>query len=258
MIKVSHLTKKYGELTAADDLSFEVQAGEVLGLIGPNGAGKTTTLRCMVGIIHATEGSTHIAGNDIRLDPIAAKREVAFVPDDPQFFDHLTVEEHLHFMARMYNVEDADERREALLRRLEILEKRGDLPDQLSRGMRQKLAIACALIHRPNAMLFDEPLSGLDPSARRRMQDTILAEANRGGAVIISSHQLQLVEELCGRVLLMDKGRIQYIGSIEKIGEQHPELKGGGLEEAFMALTDQEEKEGSYLPEAQGEEKVNP
>lgn len=252
MIRVSSLVKQYGELTAVDDLSFAVEPGQVLGLVGPNGAGKTSTLRCIAGIIHPTDGAVHIAGHNVQLDPMPAKRELAFVPDDPQFFNYLTVEEHLHFTARVYNTEDVDERAPLLLERLEILDKRGVLPDQLSRGMRQKLAIACALLHRPKAMLFDEPLSGLDPGARRRMKDTILAEAREGAAVIISSHQLQLVEELCDRILMMRKGVSVALGSLEEILEGRPELAGMGLERIFLELTGEPEEPETVAEDGAG------
>ena len=145
MIRVKILTKQYGDFTAVDNLSFEVWPGVIMGLLGPNGAGKTTTLRSVTGIIPPTSGSVTIAGHDLKKDPVAAERELAFIPDDPQFFEHLTVSEHLAFMARLYNVEDGDEHGAALLQRLEIDDKRDKLPSQLSRGMRQKLAIACAL-----------------------------------------------------------------------------------------------------------------
>jgi ABC-2 type transport system ATP-binding protein len=237
MIRVDSLVKRYGDLTAVDRLTFEVAPGEVLGLVGHNGAGKTSTLRCVAGIMHPTEGSVHVAGHNVRLDPLPAKRALAFVPDDPQFFDYLTVEEHLHFTARLYNTLDVEERAPLLLDRMELHDKRANLPDQLSRGMRQKLAIACALLHRPRAMLFDEPLSGLDPGARRRMKDTILAEARAGAAVILSSHQLQLVEELCDRILVMRGGRAVALGSMDQIMADRPELSGQGLESVFLALT---------------------
>jgi ABC-2 type transport system ATP-binding protein len=237
MIEVRNLTKRYGTLTAVADLSFEAGAGEIVGLVGPNGAGKTTTLRCITGIIPATSGTVTIAGHSLQQDPVAAKREVAFVPDEPEFFEHLTVDEHLRFTARLYNVADADARADALLSRLEIGDKRRDLPAQLSRGMRQKLAIACALLHRPRALLFDEPLTGLDPAGIRKMKATIRQVAEAGTAVVLSSHLLHLVEELASRILVMAGGRIVASGSIADIVASRPELVGKGLEDVFLALT---------------------
>jgi ABC-2 type transport system ATP-binding protein len=237
MIEVRNLTKRYGDLTAVDGLSFDARAGEIVGLVGPNGAGKTTTLRCVTGIIPVTSGTVAIAGHSLQQEPVAAKREVAFVPDEPEFFEHLTVDEHLQFTARLYNVADANARAGELLSRLEIADKRRDLPDQLSRGMRQKLAIACALLHRPRALLFDEPLTGLDPAGIRRMKATIRQVAEAGTAVLLSSHLLHLVEELASRILVMSHGRIVASGSIADIVASRPELEGKGLEDVFLALT---------------------
>ncbi len=244
MIRVQKLTKRYGDFTAVDDLSFEAEPGVILGLLGPNGAGKTTTLRCVTGIIPPTSGSVHIAGHDLRKEPVAAKRELAFIPDDPQFFEHLTVTEHLEFIARLYGVEDAAERGAGLLERLELEDKRGQLPSQLSRGMRQKLAIACALLHSPKVLLLDEPLTGLDPRGMRRMKATLKAEAEAGATIVLSSHLLGLVEELASCVLILADGRLVSFGPIEEIGAHRPELEGQGLEEIFLALTGTAEPDG--------------
>jgi ABC-2 type transport system ATP-binding protein len=237
MIRVSKLVKRYGDFTAVHDLSFSVEPGEVLGLVGPNGAGKTSTLRSLVGIIPITSGRVELAGHDLTNDPVAAKSEVAFVPDDPQFFEQLTVREHLQFIARLYGVPDVATRGAALLERLELTERRDKIPAQLSRGMRQKLAIACALLHRPKVLLFDEPLTGLDPAGIRRMKETLKHEAESGAAVILSSHLLHLVEELAHRILVLCEGRSIAVGSIEHVTASRPELEGLGLEEVFLALT---------------------
>lgn len=237
MIEVQGLTKYYGDLAAVTDLPFSARAGEVLGLIGPNGAGKTTTLRSIVGIINPTAGSIRIAGHDLSQDSLAAKRVVAFIPDDPKLFDHLTVEEHLRFVGRIYEVADVHSRIDVLLEELDLLEKRHVLPDELSRGMKQKLAIACGLIHRPKAILFDEPMTGLDPAGIRRMKSTISALAANGAAVILSSHLLHLVEELCTNILVIQMGRKVAAGSLSEILASKPELEGQGLEDVFLALT---------------------
>src|SRR5690606_28228662 len=172
MIEASGLSRSYGDFTAVRDLTFAVQPGEVVGLVGPNGAGKTTTLRCLVGIIRPTAGTVRIAGHDLMADALSAKAQLAFIPDEPHLFPHLTVAEHLQFAGRIYGVSDADERGAALLEELELTDRRDSLPDEVSRGMKQKLAIACGLLHRPGALLLDEPLTGLDPGAIRRMKRT--------------------------------------------------------------------------------------
>jgi ABC-2 type transport system ATP-binding protein len=237
VISVRGLTKRYGDFTAVDALSFEVQAGVILGLLGPNGAGKTTTLRSITGIIPPTSGSVTIAGHDLKKDPVAAKGALAFIPDDPQFFDHLTVDEHLQFYARLYSVSDGAERGQDLLRRLELEDKAHNLPSQLSRGMRQKLAIACALLHSPKVLFFDEPLTGLDPGGMRRMKATLKAEAAAGSTIVLSSHLLHLIEELASQVLVMANGKLVSLGPIGEIGAHRPELEGLGLEDIFLALT---------------------
>lgn len=236
-IWVRDLGKRYGKLTAVNQLSFTVESGEIVGLVGQNGAGKTTTLRCLAGIIRPTHGTVHVAGHNLELDPIPAKRELAFVPDDPRFFDDLTVEEHLRFIARLYNVEDAEDRGPELLERMQLADRNRDLPEHLSRGMRQQLAVVCALLHRPTAIFLDEPLSGLDPGARRRMKETILAEASAGAAVILSSHQLRSVAEMCTRIMILRDGRLVADGTMEEIMAEHPELAGRRLEDVFLALT---------------------
>ncbi|MEO8294746.1 MAG: ABC transporter ATP-binding protein [Gemmatimonadota bacterium] len=237
MIDVHGLSKTYKELLAVTDLTFKVEPGEVLGLVGPNGAGKTTTLRCLSGILPPTSGSIAIAGHDIVAAPVAAKRNLTFVPDEPQLFEYLTVLEHLQFVARIYEVPDAGQRSQPLLEELELTEHAKKLPGELSRGMRQKLAIACGLLHDPRVLLFDEPLTGLDPVGIRRMKDTILSRARNGAAVILSSHLLHLVEELCTGVLIIARGRQLAHGSMASIIAERPELAGRDLEEVFLAIT---------------------
>lgn len=236
MIEVVGLTKLYGDRAAVKDLSFRVAPGEVLGLVGPNGAGKTTTLRSIAGIIVPTAGSIRIAGHDLAAEPIAAKRRLALIPDEPQLFDYLTVAEHLSFIARLYGVPDAESLGRALLAELELSDRANSFPTELSRGMRQKLAIACGLLHDPGVLMFDEPLTGLDPLGIRRMKATIKARADAGAAIVLSSHLLHLVEELCTRVLLLRLGTVVASGTISEIVAERPELSGRSLEDIFVAL----------------------
>lgn len=238
MIVAHDLTKLYDDFTAVRGLDFEIGPGEVLGLVGPNGAGKTTTLRCLSGIIPPTRGTVAIAGHDIRRAPIEAKRALAFIPDEPHLFEYLSVEEHLRFIARLYGVADVDTRIPALLAELELAEKKRALPGELSRGMRQKLAIACGLLHEPSVLILDEPLTGLDPGGMRRMRQTIAKRAATGTAVILSSHLLTLVEELCTKLLIVRRGELVAYGTIDEIIGSHPQLAGQSLEDVFLALTD--------------------
>jgi len=237
MIAVDSFTKLYGDLVAVENLSFAVGAGEVLGLVGPNGAGKTTTLRALAGIIAPTRGSIAIAGFPLSTQPVQAKQRLAFIPDEPQLFEYLTVEEHLRFVGRMYGVRDAPQRIPALLAELELSEKQRALPTELSRGMRQKLAIACGLLHEPAALILDEPLTGLDPAGMRRMRATVTQRAAQGTSVILSSHLLNLVEELCTKLLVLRQGQAVAYGTIGEIIEAHPTLMSKSLEEVFLSLT---------------------
>ncbi len=238
LVEVVDLVRDYETVRAVDRLSFTLQGGEVLGLVGPNGAGKTSALRCLTGILRPTSGTVRIAGHDLVSEPLEAKRGLAFMPDEPHLFDYLTVEEHLRFVARIYGVRDPGPRIEALLDEMELVGWRDTLPEGLSRGMKQKLTIACGLIHDPDVLVFDEPLTGLDPGAIRRMKTTILERAEAGAGVLLSSHLLHLVEELCTRILVLQEGRVVVEGSLEEIRGSRPELVGQGLEDVFLALTE--------------------
>lgn len=238
MIEVSGLTKRYGTFTAVNELSFIVQPGEVMGLVGPNGAGKTTSLRCAAGIIPPTSGTLRVCGIDLTTDPVAAKRQLAFLADEPRLFEHLTVRQHLTFAAKIYQVPDAHARADALLTELEIADKADQLPSELSRGMKQKLVIACGLLHSPKVLYFDEPLTGLDPLGIRRMKDTIRRLAREGAAIILSSHLLSLLEEVCTHVLIMKKGERIAVGTLPEVVAQFSNGETDvSLEEVFIRAT---------------------
>jgi ABC-2 type transport system ATP-binding protein len=238
MVQVEGLTKLYGEFIAVNELSFSLQPGEVMGLVGPNGAGKTTTLRCLAGIIPPSRGVVRVGGQDIVREPIAAKKQLAFFTDEPRLFDYLTVWQHLNFVARIYSVPDYEAIGGRLLDELEIANKRDALPGELSRGMKQKLAIACGLLHSPRVIYFDEPLTGLDPLGIRRMKDSILKRAREGAAIILSSHLLHLVEEICSRILILKDGRKLIDGTLAEITRKFSEQPGdASLEEVFFRAT---------------------
>jgi ABC-2 type transport system ATP-binding protein len=238
MIEIAALSKSFGDFTAVRDLSFSVRPGEVLGLVGPNGAGKTTTLRVMAGIIPPTRGNIRIGGHDLVAEPLEAKRRLAFFPDEPRLFDYLTVRQHLNFVARLYAVPDHEARAMPLLDELEIADRANHLPGELSRGMKQKLAIACGLLHSPSVLIFDEPLTGLDPLGIRRMKDSILRRAQDGAAIVLSSHLLHLLEEVCSHVLILKKGEsIAY----DTMAAVHARFSDGdanaSLEDVFIRAT---------------------
>ncbi|MBF5046349.1 ABC transporter ATP-binding protein [Aggregicoccus sp. 17bor-14] len=241
LLSVQGLSKRYGTLQAVQELSFDVAPGELLGLVGPNGAGKTSTLRCLAGILPPTTGSIHVAGHALATHPVQAKRELAFLPDEPRLFEYLTVKEHLAFFARLYGVADWEARAEALLSEMELAGKEGALPGELSRGMKQKLSIACGLLHAPRLILLDEPLTGLDPLGIRRMKASLRERAEGGAALVLSSHLLPLVEELCSRILVIARGRVVALGTLAEIrarlqGSTDAEAP-ASLEELFVRIT---------------------
>jgi ABC-2 type transport system ATP-binding protein len=249
MIQVNALTKLYGEFVAVNELDFAVQPGEVMGLVGPNGAGKTTTLRCLAGIIPPTRGGIHVCGHDLGQDPIAAKQQLAFFTDEPRLFDYLTVHQHLAFTARIYQVRDYEPVANQLLDELELAGKKNAVPGELSRGMKQKLAIACGLLHAPRVIYFDEPLTGLDPIGIRRMKDSILKRARDGAAIIISSHLLHLVEEICSHILILKEGRKIIHGTLSEIAQKFSAQAGdANLEEVFFRATSDTEKDSAGAP----------
>ncbi len=235
MLEVESLTKLYGDRPAVQGLSFRVASGEILGLVGPNGAGKTTTLRSLAGILPITEGRVSVAGFDLRKEPLLAKARLAFVPDEPSLFDYLTVEEHLQFTARLYRIADDADRRSAVLQQFSLSAKRHALADELSRGMKQKLTLACALIHDPQLLLMDEPLTGLDPVGIRQVKNLLSRRAAAGAGIVLSSHQLPLIEELCTRLIFMHQGRIVASGTQRELAAAFPAA--GGLEAIFLAVT---------------------
>jgi ABC-2 type transport system ATP-binding protein len=242
-IAVEHFRRSFGSFTAVDDLSFAVAGGEIVGLIGPNGAGKTTTLRTLAGILKPTAGRIVIDGHDLAGEPLAAKRRLAFMPDEPHLFEYLTVEEHLRLMARLYDVPDFEQRAAALLEELELSGREKLLPGELSRGMRQKVVIACGLVRDAAVLLFDEPLTGLDPIGIRRMRLTIKRRADAGAAIVLSSHLLHLVEEVCTRVIIMDNGRKIADGSVQELAARADlAAAGSSLEQIFLHVTGHESR----------------
>lgn len=222
---------------AVKNLDFEVMPGQILGLVGANGAGKTTTLRTLSGIIAPSKGRLSIAGHDIVSDSVGAKRCLGYIPDDPRLFDTLTVWEHLAFTAAAYRIVDFESAAESLLRLFELTKKSDTLARDLSRGMRQKVAIACAYLHAPQVLLFDEPLTGLDPQGIQSIQSSMREKARDGTAIVISSHLLSLVQELCTHLLVLRRGERLWFGPIgEALGMQDDARGRLTLEQAFFKM----------------------
>lgn len=237
VLEVQELRKEFAGVAAVGGISFEVRPGEIVGLVGPNGAGKTTTLRCVAGVIPATWGRVEVAGHDLAKEPAAAKHWIAYLPDEPRLFEHLTVLEHLNFFARLYGVREWRERAGALLADLELDGKEDAVASELSRGMKQKLSIACGFLHAPRLVLLDEPLTGLDPLGMRRLKRSLAERARAGTALVLSSHLLGLVEELCGRVIVLDRGTIVAAGTLEEIRARGATAADASLEDVFVRIT---------------------
>ena len=239
MIRVEDFYKVYGQTVAVEGLSFEVQPGQILGLLGHNGAGKTTTMRAIVGIIPPSRGRLVVNGHDVVTHPVEAKQKLAYVPDDPRLFEALTVGEHMEFIASVYRVTDWRDPAAALLAQFELTDKRDTPAGELSRGMRQKVAICCAYLYEPTAVLFDEPLTGLDPRGIRTMKESVRQRATAGAAVVVSSHLLALVEDLCTHLLILHRGRRLFFGPINDARSAVAEMSAdASLEELFFRLTE--------------------
>lgn len=238
MIQVNNFTKSYGNLIAVENLSFQVKSGEILGLVGPNGAGKTTTIRALSGIIPPQSGTLSLAGHDIVQNPLSAKQNLGYIPDDPRLFDSLTVWEHLEFIASAYGVSNYKTEAEKLLHFFNLKDKRNHVVQSLSRGMKQKVAISCAYLHQPKVLLFDEPLTGLDPEGIRTITESIQQRAASGCAIIISSHLLNLVESLCTHLLVLHQGQCQCFGSMAEVLKMFDQAKDNvTLEDVFFSIT---------------------
>ena len=235
------VSKSYGERKALDGLSLQVNAGEVLGLLGPNGAGKTTALRLLCGLAAPDRGRVEIAGSDVQRAPLVARKSLGYVPDGAPLYSNLTPVEHLQLVGRLHALDERHIARECdrLLAALELGERRGDPVGSFSRGMRQKVAIACALLHRPALLVLDEPLTGLDTATAMVLKALMRGWAERGGAVLVTSHLLEVVERVCDRMAILAGGRLLACGTFEELRAR----AGGGssLDEVFRSLTRSED-----------------
>ena len=242
MLNVTDLVKYYRRTLAVDEISFEVADGEIVGLLGPNGAGKTTVLRCVTGIVQATDGIIEVDGISLAQNEEEVKRRIAFVPEVPTPYEMLTVTEHLRFISMAYQTTDHfEERAEALLKRFDLQEKRDDLVLSLSKGMKQKLAIACAFIHDARVMLLDEPLIGIDPKGVHELKEMIAAARADGKSILISTHMLDTAERLCDRIIILRKGVIVAEGNLAELHQRAKMGEDASLEDVFLNLTEHPE-----------------
>ena len=234
MLKITHLTKKYGEKTAVDDLSLEIGSGEIYGFIGHNGAGKTTTIKAVVGILGFESGNIEIDGMSIKEFPLECKKKIAYIPDNPDLFDYMSAIRYLNFIADVFGV-DSRTRQERIRRYADALELTSDLAQPIntfSHGMKQKLAIISAWIHNPRLVIMDEPFVGLDPKASHTLKLMMRELCDDGGAIFFSTHVLEVAEKLCDKVAIIRNGRLIKSGTME-------EVKGDtSLEHVFLELED--------------------
>ena len=238
VVEVINFARNYGSFAAVRDLSFVVGSGEIVGIVGANGAGKTTTLRSITGILRPTAGTIRINGSDIEKEPVIAKQQFAYIPDTVHPYDLLTVTEHLHFIALAYRIENAERKYAALLDELELADKKDEIASNLSRGMLQKLSLACAFLREPQVIILDEPLTGLDPRGIRNIKESIRRRAAAGTAFLLSSHLLVLVEALCDQVLILHRGQKMAFGSLEEIRHLATLHADASLEDVFFAVTE--------------------
>jgi ABC-type multidrug transport system, ATPase component len=240
MIEISGVSKAYnhGTVKAIDGVSLTIRDGEIFGFLGPNGAGKTTLIKMITGILNADEGTIKINDKEISREPIEAKMQFGFVPDDPNIFTRLTGIEYLNFMADMYSVPPAIrlERMQALLQRFEMSDAAGDLIQSFSHGMRQKIMVIGAMMHNPPVWILDEPMTGLDPRSSYDLKEMMREHADAGNTVFFSTHVLEVAEKICDRLAIINKGRVILYGSMAEIHQHARENQ--SLENLFLELTE--------------------
>ena len=237
LIVTEHLLKRFGQKAAVNDVSFEVHAGEIFGFLGPNGAGKTTTIKMIVGLLQPSAGTVRVAGYDVQTQPLQAKAASGYVPDTPNLYAKLTGSELLRFVGDLYELDrvQVGRRSEELLHLFDLDQAADDTIDSYSHGMQQKTALAAALIHDPKVLVLDEPTVGLDPRSARLIKDILRQMADRGAAVFLSTHILEIAERMCDRIGIINKGELIAVGTMEELrrlgkGET-------SLEDIFLSLT---------------------
>ena len=237
-IETFELTKNFGNLTAVNKLNLKVKSGEIFGFLGPNGAGKTTTIKLMTGLLKSTSGTVKIMGKDIQEDPLGAKKNIGLIPDQPQIYEKLTGIEFLRFMGNIFGMDrkEIEKKIKELLKLFDLSGRGGELIQSYSHGMKQKMAIAGALIHSPKVLFFDEPTVGLDPKSAKIIKDIIKFRAKSGDCIFMSTHILEIAERICDRVGIIQNGKLIAIGNIEELRKLSTEDK-GNLEEIFLQLT---------------------
>jgi ABC-2 type transport system ATP-binding protein len=242
MLEVVDLSKSFGKVQAVKNFSFRVPSGEVVGLIGPNGSGKTTILRCVCSILRPDSGMIRISGHDLNTDPVQAKSSLAYVPEIPNPYMHLTVNEHIEFTARLFELTDWEVRAHRMVENFDLAEKKDELIKTLSKGQKQKVNIICAFLHNPKVILLDEPLYGIDPKGGKHLKDLVREARGRGASIVISSHMLGLVQELGTKYVIIWKGEKLADGTFEDITKAANLQMGSKLEDVYIEITEAKEK----------------
>ncbi|MGE5141525.1 MAG: ABC transporter ATP-binding protein [Rudaea sp.] len=237
LIELDHLVKRYGDKAAVDDVSLQVHGGEIFGFLGPNGAGKTTTIKMIVGLLQPTSGTVCVAGHDVRAEPVQAKAITGYVPDEPNLYPKLSGRELLRFVGDLFEMPRAqvEHRIDELLKLFDLAQAADDLIESYSHGMRQKTVLAAALLHDPQVLVLDEPTVGLDPKSARLIKDILRQMADRGSAVFLSTHILEIAERMCDRIGIINQGKLVAVGTMAELRA----LGTGGtnLEDIFLQLT---------------------
>ncbi len=236
LLVARHLTREFGEFTAVDDVSFNIEHGEIVGFLGPNGAGKTTTIKLLTGLLEPTEGSAEVVGYDIQQEPLAAKARIGYVPDTPNLYGKLKASEYLRFVGQLYDVppELVEERMRVMLDLFELTDVAGNYLETFSHGMQQKVAITGAFLHDPDIVFMDEPTVGLDPRSARLIKDLMMRKRTEGRSMFFSTHILEIAQSMCDRVLIINKGRIIADARVDEMRRLRGEQS---LEDIFLELT---------------------
>ena len=240
-VELRNVAKCYADIRAVDGIDLDVHYGEILGLLGPNGSGKSTTMKMILGLLQPSSGSLNVLGVDVEDDPTTVKRQVGYVPETPRLYEFLTGLEYLDFIGDVYGVETSEKKKRVTtyLNALELDGREGDLINSYSQGMKQKIALISALIHRPRLLILDEPLNGLDPKSARIVKDLLRELAGQGITIIISTHILEIAQAMCDRIAIMYKGKLQALGNMTDLREK-ARMPGSNLEDIFLKLTDTE------------------
>lgn len=237
-VALKHVVKSFGNILAVDNVDLEIKPGEIFGLLGPNGSGKSTAMKMLLGLVQPDAGSVEVLEMDVKKDPVAVKRQVGYVPESPRLYEFLTGLEYLDFIGDVFGMtqEEKRERISEYLKALELEGREGDMISGYSQGMKQKVALVSALLHKPKLLVLDEPLNGLDPKSARIVKDLLHELKSQGVTTLMSTHVLEIAEAICDRIAIMYQGRILALGSMDEL-RQKASLPGSGLEDVFLRLT---------------------